>query len=782
MLNIQRYKILNYLLLIILSVFSSRTIFAYDRPGNLPQCIYKMDHGEVAKTSAIIEADGYYNEYNNNKNRYDADSLGKYDKWYDTKISLYKGQNFNIKVGGAVSRTFNTLIDFNPKIGPPKDTGLKFTNGDSIELTISEKTASGNVALNYVNQGCDIFALTCSNDPAHQCSCLVVKNICEKSPYESRECRNGSTLYGSWSMKGSGLQIFLGSSLINDFNKDFDLKSQFKTNLGDGGFTENGFYIHNLNTGGNLIFQALDGCGASSNYSCFNNNLGNYSFNVTKFFDEVANANTSVNHFGSIDYAIYSGDANNTNDTLDIINVTSSGDSVQDQTAKTTGTLWIKIHDEAPTNTIYDQMQYFNQNYNNSFPTAPASIKKPFGKNGRYFVTISPTSLTVNDRLSKFISSLISKVKIDTGKASLTIYNNIIKNVSFIKMVKGAIILYITIYGVMFTLGMVEITQQDLVIRIFKMGTLFALIATDSSWNFFNDYLLKGFLNGSEYLLQIVTGGDPTTPGSNLFRFIDLSIQKFFTEYTWIKLSSILLGGKIFVGAIIIAIALIYGIVIYMLCIIEVIIGYMVSIVAIAFMISVAPLFIACLLFERTKTYFDNWVKYLFNFSIQPVMLFGTIFIIYELALISFENAIAFKVCWDNNAIPLSLDFGAFGSLDFSLAWYSPVTDPSSYNSQFNLSLAKAASDGSGFYLNITIATLIFLMLIKVLQKMLDFVPNLTSMLTETMFGVGGLTGSHSSARQTVEKAKALTGMDAKSKLDRAIGRRASSRADEMSK
>lgn len=51
--------------------------------------------------------------------------------------------------------------------------------------------------------------------------------------------------------------------------------------------------------------------------------------------------------------------------------------------------------------------------------------------------------------------------------------------------------------------------------------------------------------------------------------------------------------------------------------------GFMMSIIAIVFLISLSPIFLSFMLFNSTHALFNNWVKFLVSYSLQPLIIFA---------------------------------------------------------------------------------------------------------------------------------------------------------------
>ena len=57
-------------------------------------------------------------------------------------------------------------------------------------------------------------------------------------------------------------------------------------------------------------------------------------------------------------------------------------------------------------------------------------------------------------------------------------------------------------------------------------------------------------------------------------------------------------------------------------------------------------MFIVLILFDLTKKYFDNWIKHLAAYALQPVLMFGALYIMTTIFLELWNSLMDFDVCW----------------------------------------------------------------------------------------------------------------------------------------
>lgn len=270
---------------------------------------------------------------------------------------------------------------------------------------------------------------------------------------------------------------------------------------------------------------------------------------------------------------------------------------------------------------------------------------------------------------SSFISDLIYGVVLKPLRDQFNsftklIYTGFTNDDALINALRLMIILYISIYALMFLAGAVEITVTDLVMRVLKIG-LISVLFTQNSWDFFNTYVFKLFTDGIDYLMTSVSG--VTSSMGNPFGFIDPIFDRY-TDPTIFALLFIQLL-QIQLGLVFFAIIAIYAMFLYIKAIVQVIVAYCVAFVGLAVMISLAPVFIAFMLFERTRSIFDNWLSLMFNYLIEPTILLIFFLLIDQIMAEQLLKTVA-RSCW-GTLIPLSiyLDLNPVGiPLDFSFS------------------------------------------------------------------------------------------------------------------
>ncbi|AFC74341.1 trbL/VirB6 plasmid conjugal transfer family protein [Rickettsia parkeri str. Tate's Hell] len=231
---------------------------------------------------------------------------------------------------------------------------------------------------------------------------------------------------------------------------------------------------------------------------------------------------------------------------------------------------------------------------------------------------------------------------------SQNFYIKLVKNSAVQNLVKTALTLYVTIFGLMFVTGALKLTAVEVITRICKIAIV-AFLIREESWSFFNTYFFSAFTDGIDFFVTNVVGA--TSSRSNIFGFIDPIFDKYTNGRIWGLLFIELL--QIHNGLAFIAIITIYSLITYFRAILEVIIGYVIAFIGVTVMISLAPFFIILMLFEKTKSLFDNWISTLLSYVVQPTILL-IFFLLIDQVLSEQLLKVVVRACWDT-LIPIKI-------------------------------------------------------------------------------------------------------------------------------
>ncbi|WP_375359809.1 type IV secretion system protein [Candidatus Tisiphia endosymbiont of Nemotelus uliginosus] len=294
--------------------------------------------------------------------------------------------------------------------------------------------------------------------------------------------------------------------------------------------------------------------------------------------------------------------------------------------------------------------------------------------NGQYRVVIKSG---VNDTRPDPIEFLTNLIKVelfgnDKEKGLVrAIYENIIKTPGYRLSVSALLTLYIIFTGFSFLIGNVNLTHTELIVRIVKVSIVSTLLSSTSSWQFFHDYLFVFFVEGVEQILQIIKQTAATGPGS--WNIIGLMIA----PQTMAKLFSLLFVDPLgFIYIILFLIALYY---IFMM-VFKATVIYLTALIIIGIIIIMAPIFICFMLFGIIRSLFENWLRQLISYAIQPIILFTGLAFISMIIRTEIYSSLGFGVCkYDFPDLgPINELFGSINEdLDTSLGdsifyWWFP--------------------------------------------------------------------------------------------------------------
>lgn len=315
-----------------------------------------------------------------------------------------------------------------------------------------------------------------------------------------------------------------------------------------------------------------------------------------------------------------------------------------------------------------------------------------------------------------------------------SMYNAIVTASPIINTIEAMGVLTIIIYGMMFITGLIQKPQTSFIIKVVKISIVMQLISP-GSWNFFNTYLFTNFIDGMDELIVDIAGnfmgvvGDanaPTQVGTlnNPFAFIDVTLGKFLSYETWIKILGLLFASPI--GFVYIAMILV-GMWYFLKAVLKAAILYVFCMLAIALLVILAPIFISFLLFDITKGYFSNWIKNLVNFMFQPILVFLVLSIFNMFVYSAIYTLLHYRVCWKPTFYMHILNLPKIPFFSF----FMPDNGHTDYGS-VTTSISSATNDpadASGVPVGL-FSILIFLIISNLMLKMIDFMADLASHIT----------------------------------------------------
>ena len=307
------------------------------------------------------------------------------------------------------------------------------------------------------------------------------------------------------------------------------------------------------------------------------------------------------------------------------------------------GSIWLKVIDQTPVTYSNIEREGFIKKYITKYTT-----KTYTDNHGSYNVNIyTVTSPSLDGSIvGSVFQSGVDAVKSMIDQAWITMFINFAGNATFQTIARAMLGLYITIYGIYFLLGFVQMTQHDILMRFMKMGLIVTLISPQS-FTFFYLYFGDLFISGSTYIIRSF-GNTSTTlnigHNSNMFGFIDLTLSQYFDSgKVWLKIIAMLFTPP--VGPILF-IYFIWFMFHYLGILLKAVLSYLFAYIGLGLLFALAPLFIIAILFERTKNYFTTWINYLVAYTIMPIIMFSGIIWINQIVMDILFISLSYPVEW----------------------------------------------------------------------------------------------------------------------------------------
>jgi type IV secretion system protein VirB6 len=262
-------------------------------------------------------------------------------------------------------------------------------------------------------------------------------------------------------------------------------------------------------------------------------------------------------------------------------------------------------------------------------------------------------------------------------------------------IVQAALVLYVIIFGINIALSSEVPKKSEILIGLFKiiLVTYFSVGLTFDGSNSSGivDYvypLLKAAMNSfAQYVLGAVPGFcqyDPTTyPTDNgvnysylaLWDSLDCRVGYYLGFYSiFTPNANGIYGILSLIFPLVFAMKFLF--IAFMLCmgifILSIVIYfvhvYILALLGLTMMAYLAPIFVPCALFEKTKDHFDAWKSLLISYTLQPTILTGFLAI-----MLAVFDQIVFGTC--------TFDMQTVGNYAYWIVSPNPSTDPACYNS-----------------------------------------------------------------------------------------------------
>lgn len=244
-----------------------------------------------------------------------------------------------------------------------------------------------------------------------------------------------------------------------------------------------------------------------------------------------------------------------------------------------------------------------------------------------------------------------------------TLYTALIQNPYYKNIVRASLSLYIIFTGLYYLSGLLQITRSELIKRVMKVAIVATLLDPNLGWSFFHDYLFVFFIEGVQYLISTIQSAASSGPGSSSVLALMMApetlvklVSLLFT--TWIGIFYIILYLLIFVF---LWSVMFKAAVLYLNCLIM-----------IGMIIILGPVFLCFMLFSMTQSLYENWLKQLISYALQPIILITVLAFMSTFIRHEIYATLGFPVCKIN--FP-DLSDGGMGIKNI-FYWWVPSPNP----------------------------------------------------------------------------------------------------------
>lgn len=339
------------------------------------------------------------------------------------------------------------------------------------------------------------------------------------------------------------------------------------------------------------------------------------------------------------------------------------------------------------------------------------------------------------------LSDIYTFITTTVNDATKKLFNAFTKSQAYQAALMAAATMMIVFFGVAFTIGLVQASFQQVLVRLIKLGLIFAALSP-SGWSFFSDTVVKFFMTGTDDMVKgviaIGTGVRApagATPFYQLDQLGDMMIQPDTLVMIFGSLGAGGPYGMMMGGLMMIAIWGMMGLLINALK------TYATTFVARSLLLGVAPIFLVFMLFDRTKQMFMSWLQALLAMSLQPILLFTFLSFFMLLIESAAKDMMSAELCWtqftngqgfaNNGAFWRFKDPKTGQLLTSEMTWEGAL----SCVIEGKRTAGGTAKPCSEFPINI-IDVLSFLILVYIAQRFADVIDRIANELSNTFISL----------------------------------------------
>ncbi|MDR0423324.1 MAG: type IV secretion system protein [Rickettsiales bacterium] len=268
-------------------------------------------------------------------------------------------------------------------------------------------------------------------------------------------------------------------------------------------------------------------------------------------------------------------------------------------------------------------------------------------------------------------------------------YNKVINDIKFHVILNSLLTLMLAFYGGGQLLGLSEISNKEALKKAVRISIIYLFLSPDVGWYYYNQFFIGFFKSAVDYLVYAVASAfeadfesgfikamliEDYFDKSILFSSTDRNISLVLSaEVNW-KILGMLFNGVI---GWLYVLMMYFSIWNYVFACAYAVMTYIIADFFMNLFLSFGPIIFVFLVFERTKSFFDAWIKLLCSFLVQAIGLVLCLSLFNTVAYNVIKQALYYRVCWGPVWIMNLPLVGSLQLLDFWKIASSRSQDPS---------------------------------------------------------------------------------------------------------
>jgi type IV secretory pathway VirB6-like protein len=224
-------------------------------------------------------------------------------------------------------------------------------------------------------------------------------------------------------------------------------------------------------------------------------------------------------------------------------------------------------------------------------------------------------------------------------------------------VIKLSLVLMLTLYGFNFFIGKADFKTETLIYKVIRVSFIYFIIS-ESGWKFFEKTVVGFMKDGIDSLLFLIASAFESDLSSKLAQAVS---DNNFTDKTVLFQGGLdnikmLLSEQIMSKTAGLAFSSIFGL-IYVYLILTSMLAYLVAMVTaiilylnaqlyISLVLSLFPVVIMFLMFDKTKKSLENWFDMMLGFIFQQIFLILTLSFFNAVIRTVIKNVFSYRICW----------------------------------------------------------------------------------------------------------------------------------------